>query len=122
MGLLEKAQEKKQKIEVIENEVLLQEKDELSKLKEDSDIDLKIDSDEDKKSEENLKEKINKSQFKKEIIEEKKGFGWKGMGSRRITYYHDINEYIYEVYEPVLNETEIEIKKVKNEKAGPQRS
>ena len=51
MGLLEKAQEKKQKIEEIENEVLLQEKKELSNLKEDSDIDLKIDSGEDKKSE-----------------------------------------------------------------------
>lgn len=47
---------------------------------------------------------------KLDIIEEKKGFGWKGLGSRRIVFDHHINEYRYEVSEPVLNEQELEIK------------
>jgi len=46
----------------------------------------------------------------KDIIEEKKGFGWKGIGTRRIVHDHNINEYVYEVLEPVLKEEEIEIK------------
>jgi len=48
---------------------------------------------------------------KKEIIEEKKGFGWNGLGTRRIVYNKDINEYVYMLDEPDLNETEKEIKK-----------
>ena len=50
------------------------------------------------------------SKGNKEIIEEKTGFGWKGLGTRRIVFDHNINEYVYELDEPVLNETEIEIK------------
>ncbi len=50
------------------------------------------------------------SKGKKEIIEEKTGFGWKGLGTRRIVFDHNINEYVYELHEPVLNETEIQIK------------
>ena len=46
----------------------------------------------------------------KEIIDEKKGFGYKGLGTRRIVFDSSINEYLYEVNEPVLNEDEIEIK------------
>src|SRR4030042_6418726 len=46
----------------------------------------------------------------KEIIDEKKGFGYKGLGIRRIVFDNSINEYVYEVTEPVLNEDEIEIK------------
>ncbi|MGF3554351.1 MAG: type II/IV secretion system ATPase subunit, partial [Thermoplasmatota archaeon] len=42
----------------------------------------------------------------KEVIEEKKGFGWKNLGSRRIVYDHNLNEYVYEVIEPVLDENE----------------
>ena len=46
----------------------------------------------------------------KEVIEEKKGFGWENLGSRKIVFNHDINEYVYEVNEPVLNENEKEKK------------
>jgi len=42
----------------------------------------------------------------KDIIEEKKGFGYNNLGSRKIVFNHDINEYVYEVNEPVLNENE----------------
>jgi flagellar protein FlaI len=44
------------------------------------------------------------------IIDEKTGFGWKGLGSRRIIYNNDIKEYLYEVIEPVLSADEEEIK------------
>jgi flagellar protein FlaI len=54
------------------------------------------------------KEKIESG--KKDIIEEKEGFGWKGLGTRRIVYNHLINEYVYEVSEPVLEDWELEIK------------
>ena len=46
----------------------------------------------------------------KDVIEEKKGFGWKKQGSRKIVYNHDINEFVYEVNEPTLNENEKERK------------
>jgi len=46
----------------------------------------------------------------KDVIEEKKGFGWKSQGSRKIVYNHDINEYVYEVFEPALTENEKEKK------------
>ena len=51
-----------------------------------------------------------KSTKQKDIIEEKKGFGWKGQGTRRIIFDHSINEYVYEIEEPVLEEFEIEKK------------
>ncbi|NIP31088.1 MAG: secretion system protein E [Candidatus Dadabacteria bacterium] len=47
---------------------------------------------------------------KKDIIEKKEGFGWKGLGTRRIVFNHLINEYVYEVSEPVLTDLELEIK------------
>ncbi len=55
-----------------------------------------------------LKDREDKN---KEIIDERKGFGWKGQGSRRIVYNNKISEYVYEVSEPVLNKNELEIKK-----------
>ncbi len=53
----------------------------------------------------------NRGDENKEIIDERKGFGWKGQGSRRIVYDNNISEYVYEVSEPVLNKNELEIKK-----------
>ena len=53
----------------------------------------------------------NRIDEKKEIIEEREGFGWIGQGSRRIVYDHNISEYVYEVSEPVLDKNELEIKK-----------
>ena len=111
MGLLEKAQEKKQKREEIDNEVLLQEKVGLSQERDNTKKDLQENSTEEKKIKDYHFKKLNGTKFKKEIIEEKKGFGWKGLGTRRIVYYNDINDYIYEVTEPVLNESEKVIKK-----------
>ena len=46
-----------------------------------------------------------------EIIDEQKGFGWKKLGSKRIVYDHNVNEYRYEVIEPQLTEEEKKIKK-----------
>jgi flagellar protein FlaI len=47
---------------------------------------------------------------KQDIIEERTDFGWKGLGIRRIVFNHDTSEYQYEVSEPVLTEDEIETK------------
>ncbi len=52
-----------------------------------------------------------KSTDEKEIVEEKKGFGWKGMGTRRIILDKKTKEYIYEVDEPTLTDYEKETKK-----------
>jgi flagellar protein FlaI len=46
----------------------------------------------------------------KDVIEEKKGFGYNNQGSRKIVFNHNINEYVYEVNEPDLNENEKEKK------------
>jgi flagellar protein FlaI len=44
------------------------------------------------------------------IIDEKTGFGWKGLGSRRIIYNNDVKENLYEIIEPVLSADEEEMK------------
>ena len=46
----------------------------------------------------------------KDVIEEKKGFGYNNQGSRKIVFNHNINEFVYEVNEPDLNENEKEKK------------
>ena len=56
-------------------------------------------------------EVTRKSTDKKEIIEEKKGFGWKGLGTRRIILDKESNEHVYEVDEPQLTEHQWETKK-----------
>ncbi|HEC91583.1 MAG TPA: hypothetical protein ENI51_01095, partial [Candidatus Atribacteria bacterium] len=63
----------------------------------------------DKKNEEVSAGKSKESSMK--IIEEKKGFGWKGLGIRRITLDEATSEYYYEVLEPELTDHEKEIKK-----------
>jgi len=45
------------------------------------------------------------------IIEEKKGFGWNGLGIRRIIQHNDTGEYFYQVIEPKLTPFENELKK-----------
>ncbi len=106
MGLLEKAQEKKLKDEEIQNEILIQEKKDSLKKTDDTSEDISKNY-----IEEYNFQNLDKTNLKKEIIEERGGFGWKGLGARRITYYQDLNDYIYEVLEPELNETEKIIKK-----------
>jgi flagellar protein FlaI len=65
-------------------------------------------------TEDKNKEKIktDKDQNQKfQNIEQKKGFGWKHLGSKRIIYDENVNEYKYEVIEPELTESEIKVKK-----------
>jgi type IV secretory pathway ATPase VirB11/archaellum biosynthesis ATPase len=45
------------------------------------------------------------------IIEEKKGFGWKGLGTRRIIKHNETGEFFYQVIEPELTPFENELKK-----------
>ncbi len=46
-----------------------------------------------------------------DIIKEDTGLGWNKIGKRRIVYDKDINEYLYEIIEPELTEFETEKKK-----------
>ena len=46
-----------------------------------------------------------------EIIEEKKGFGFKGIGTRRVIRIKETGEFLYQVIEPTLHEYEKEKKK-----------
>ncbi len=73
----------------------------------------------DRGNEKNIGEIKNKSsiQIEKqdennyEIIEEEKGFGWKKLGSKRIIFDKTLNEYKYELKEPLLTEDELKVKK-----------
>ena len=112
MGLLEKAQMKKQQLDESE---LVQEEESKGVL-----------SEEPKEEPQGLLAKAQQKIQTKEkpldigisskgkqaidVIEEQQGFGYKKLGSRRIVFDHNINEYRYEVIEPQLNETEKEIK------------
>ncbi len=109
MGLLEKAQQKKVTVDNEElkqtekvNEELTKPIGLLEKIKQKKEIPT-----EEKKINENIEPENNEE---KDVIEEKTGFGWKGIGTRRIVFDHNINENVYEVLEPVLNEEEIEVK------------
>ena len=91
-GLLEKARQKKQ--EPVSEETDLVEKEAVTE-----------------ESEKKVYHGISvKTDNEKKVIDEKKGFGYNNLGSRRIIFDHNINEYVYEITEPVLNEDEIEIK------------
>lgn len=52
----------------------------------------------------------NEQDHSKELIDEKTGFGWKGLGSRRIVFDDRRKEYRYEVIEPPLEQGEDNIK------------
>ncbi|MDG6217866.1 MAG: type II/IV secretion system ATPase subunit [Candidatus Thermoplasmatota archaeon] len=45
------------------------------------------------------------------IVEEKKGFGWKGQGIRRIIKHNETGEFFYQTIEPQLTPFETELKK-----------
>jgi len=124
MGLLEKAQTKKEtksNLETVQIEKVkpsgLLEKAEKKKTTKKTESTTKptglLEKAKIKKSE---KEEAKPTTIKKiegdiELIEEKTGFGYKGLGIRRIVYDNTINEYYYNVIEPTLTEEEIEIKK-----------
>ena len=46
------------------------------------------------------------------LIEEKKGFGWLGLGSRQILFDNDRKEYFYQVTEPPLTPKQEQIKNI----------
>jgi flagellar protein FlaI len=93
-GLLKKAQEKKQKQKIVEK----------------TDFSLIKNEEDNVKPEIKIEKKIEELQ-NTEVIEERTGFGWKGMGSRRIIFDNDSKEYFYVLDEPALNEYETELKK-----------
>jgi len=146
MGLLEKAQERKQtnnqditnediKLQEreIPNEAILNEQKEIQdksdqdqtseeKQKKNSHLFKKNELDNKNKSSKIKKEKLNSFVNKddkvlyfyykrQKIIEEKKGFGYKNLSTRRIVYNYDVNDFEYQISEPVLNKYERKVKK-----------
>ena len=143
MGLLEKAQERKQTIDpdISEEELKIEEDivDEKIVDEQIKDIDNPEKYIEEKQNKNSLlfkknnssskektflDKKVNLNNFpdnddtvlyfyykKQKIIEEKKGFGYKNLSTRRIVYNYDINDFEYQVSEPVLNTYEKKVKK-----------
>jgi hypothetical protein len=90
MGLLEKAQQRKQ--DVFEKP-------------RDSEISILKELPEELKSKKRVHPKIKiEKELQKDLLDERKGFGWKGLGSRRILFDNERKEYLYEVIEPRLTE------------------
>ncbi len=130
MGLLEKAQYKKQTLkkteDAIESNILKEKKAEIqlkppgllekAKGKRQKIVSVKtVDKKESKVIKGDVQKKFytvakGKGKAGKEVIEKRTGFGWNGLGTRKIVFDNDINEYIYELSEPVLNEDEQDIK------------
>ncbi len=111
MGLLEKAQDRNRSlIDSVDNEEVLQ----------DTIIEENINEFEigtgllarakQKKSQLNGEsKKYSKEDI--EILDEKKEFGWNGLGSRRILLNKKTQEFLYEVFEPSLDKNELEVVK-----------
>jgi len=112
MGLLEKAQIRKQQLEG--SELIQKEpKEELSEKSTEESQGLLAKAQQRIQTKEQLFDRGIRPKGKQgiEVIEEEQGCGYKKLGSRRIVFDHNINEYRYEVIEPQLNETEKELKK-----------
>jgi len=125
MGLLEKAQQKKQILEkdlkddessIVMNKVIKSKPTGLLEKAEQRKKQLKTIKESPEKKTKKLEvlktsptDKVEKK-GKRDIIEEQASFGWKGLGSRQIVFDHITNDYQYEVSEPDLNEKELEIK------------
>lgn len=127
MGLLEKAQQRKHKLETVEDTVesnITEEKkvqknlkpsgllEKTKQRKQQIVTEKKVEKTESVKTTEEEKKIYRGIEGKggKEVIEERTGFGWKGLGTRRIVFDHNINEYVYELSEPDLDEDEKELK------------
>ncbi len=101
MGLLEQAQKKKQDLtekkdtEIKKEKIVIEPKGLLEKAKQRKQTDFIS----------------RETKGNKKLIEKKSGFGYKGMGTRKIIYKDEKKEHFYEVTEPELNEEEKEIKK-----------
>jgi len=130
MGLLEKAQQKKQNpnetkdtieptikkenvIEQVNTTSLLERVKQREKHLSEITKEIAIRETTEKQEPSTIRSDLLKNRWdeNKEIIDERKGFGWRGQGSRRIVYDNNISEYVYEVSEPFLNKNELEIKK-----------
>ena len=96
MGLLEKAQLKHQQEHIVALEVIEEETSP---------------SNQNQKTEKKTNKVISKFNDPFEIMEEKKGFGWNGLGIRQIIKLQTTGEFLYKVIEPTLNPQEKEIKK-----------
>ena len=119
MGLLEKAQQRKQMLVEIEDTITptIEEKDVAHKAKP---VGLLEKAQQRKQAlkQASVTEKQDtiytglkhETKGKQDVIDERTGFGWKGLGSRRIIFDNHTNEYRYEVTEPTLTEDEIETK------------
>ncbi len=57
-----------------------------------------------------IKKPVKPNEDHIKILDEKTGFGWKGMGSRRVIYDQHLKEYRYEINEPRLRKWEEELK------------
>ena len=105
MGLLEKAQIRKQQLE--ESELIQEEpKEELSEKPTEESQGLLAKAQQRIQTKEQLFDIRPGGKQGIEVIEEEQRCGYKKLGSRRIVFDHNINEYRYEVIEPELNETE----------------
>ena len=125
MGLLEKAQLKKQKqntkaetidspideSQVINNDQIL-EKLQIEEKEQTNTTPSLLEKARQKKISIHAKPQSTKVDSKDiDIIEPDQNFGWKKLGCKRIIYDKTINEYVYQVFEPELNETEQETRK-----------
>ena len=116
LKLRKKAQEEKEKIEM-EKKIGTEEKHEESPLQKTDFDQSKIDVVKNVMGREviNLKDESELSKVIEEvheggIIYERTGFGWKGLGSRRILFDEKLKQYVYEVIEPKLTKEEKELK------------
>ena len=58
---------------------------------------------------EKLIENRNSSEQPLQLTDVRDGFGWKGLGSRQIHYNEKVDEFIYEINEPILSDSEKEL-------------
>ena len=113
MGLLEKAQQQKQKVQEIQEAIELPKVE--KKVEEPQGLLAKAQKR--KISKQKLAPRLSElisAEHKDQnidIIDEQRGIGWKKFGAKRLVFDHKINEYRYELLEPKLNKKELEIKK-----------
>lgn len=111
MGLLEQAQQKKQQSlpnSELKEEPFIDSKQEMEDMPVGSGLLAKA-----KQKQRRTRLTAKDKDFAKntKVKEEQKGFGWKGLGVRRIIQHNETGEYFYQVIEPQLNEFETELKK-----------
>ncbi|MBS3778643.1 MAG: type II/IV secretion system ATPase subunit [Candidatus Thermoplasmatota archaeon] len=110
MGLLEQAHQKKQSHmqREVKEEPFIEEKQNTQDIPSGSGLLAKAKQKQQKPS---LSSKNKDFAKNTEIVEEKKGFGWKGLGTRRIIQHNETGEHFYQVIEPELTSFETELKK-----------